>query len=33
VVSVVGAFVLLAMGAGLSLLKGGGTLKREAKLE
>jgi hypothetical protein len=33
VVSVVGAFVLLAMGAGLSLLKGGGTLKREAKLD
>ena len=33
VVSVVGAFVLLAMGAGLSLLKGGGTQKGGARFE
>ena len=33
VVSVVGAFVLLAMGAGLNLMKGGGTRKSEAIVE
>jgi hypothetical protein len=33
VVAVVGAFVLLAMGAGLSLLKGGGTRKSDAIVE